>query len=55
MNFVDPTAIFEVAFARRDVIFPEPGEYALQVLCGGQFLREKRVWALSRGFPEANE
>ncbi len=42
VNFLDPTEEVEIAFRLVDLVFPEPGDYRLQVYGSGQFLRERR-------------
>ena len=42
VNFLDPTEEVEIAFRLVDLVFPEPGDYRLQLDGGGQFLRERR-------------
>lgn len=42
--FLDPSADVEVAVRLVDLVFPEPGEYSLQVYGAGQFLRERRLF-----------
>lgn len=42
VNFLDPTDELEVAFRLADLVFPEPGDYRLQLYGAGQFLRERR-------------
>jgi len=42
VNFLDPTDEVEVVFRLAEVIFPEPGDYRLQLYGAEQFLRERR-------------
>jgi hypothetical protein len=42
VNFLDPTEELEIAFRLLDLVFPEPGDYRLQLYAAGQFLRERR-------------
>ena len=42
VNFVEPTEEVEAAFRLIDSIFPEPGDYRLQLFGAGQFLQERR-------------
>jgi hypothetical protein len=42
VNFQDPTEDVEVGFILTDLVFPEPGDYRLQLFSGGQLLRERR-------------
>jgi hypothetical protein len=43
VNFLDPTEELEVAFRLIDLVFPEPGDYRLQLYGAGHFLRERRL------------
>ena len=43
VNFLDPTEEVEVVFRLEDLVFPEPGDYRLQIHGVGQFLRERRL------------
>ena len=43
VNFLDPTEEVEMAFRLADLIFPEPGDYRLQLYAVGKFLRERRL------------
>ena len=42
VNFLDPTEEVEVVFRLLDLVFPEPGDYRVQLYGAGQFLRERR-------------
>lgn len=42
-DFVDPVMILEVTPYLKDVVFPEPGEYRLQLLTGGDLIIERRI------------
>jgi hypothetical protein len=42
MTFLDPTEEVEIVFRLVDLVFPEPGDYRLQLYGAGQFLRERR-------------
>lgn len=44
VDLSDPLAVAEVIFTQRNVAFPEPGEYRLQLFGGGQPLLERRLW-----------
>jgi hypothetical protein len=44
VDFPDPLAVREIAPVCHNVVFPEPGEYRLQVFGAGQFLRERRLF-----------
>jgi ribonuclease PH len=43
LNFIDPTQVIELTFFQSAVVFPEPGEYSLQLFGAGEFLSERRV------------
>lgn len=43
VDFPDPRAILEFGFVFGPVIFPEPGEYRVQVLCGTSPIIERRL------------
>src|SRR5262249_215710 len=43
VEFPDPLAEVEVVFAHRNIVFPEPGEYRLQLFGAGEPLRERRL------------
>jgi len=42
VNFPDPTEEVDVAFRLIDLVFPEPGDYCVQLYGAGQFLRERQ-------------
>jgi hypothetical protein len=42
VEFRDPTEEVEIAFRLVELVFPEPGDYRLQLYGAGQFLRERR-------------
>jgi hypothetical protein len=42
-EFLDPTDDVQVIFHLRDLVFPEPGDYRLQVEAAGQLLCERRL------------
>jgi hypothetical protein len=50
VTFPDPLTEVEILVSLDDLVFPEPGEYRLQLFAGGQFLRERRLQVLP---PEA--
>jgi hypothetical protein len=41
--FSDPIIVAEMVIARSNVLFPEPGEYRLQLFGAGSPLRERRL------------
>jgi hypothetical protein len=45
-EFPDPLAVAEMVFARPGPVFPEPGEYRLQLFGAGTLLRERRLQIL---------
>jgi hypothetical protein len=42
--FPDPLYVAEAVFAVPNVVFPEPGEYRLQLFGAGQPIRERRLY-----------
>ncbi len=53
VNFFDPTDEIEIAFPLVDLIFPEPGDYRLQLFEGDRFLRERRFLVIPMENPES--
>ncbi len=47
--FPDPLLVVELVFAAPSVVFPEPGEYRLQLYGAGQPLRERRLQVIDTG------
>jgi hypothetical protein len=43
VEFVDPISVMEVAVNTPDVVFPESGEYRLQLLIDGELIIERRI------------
>lgn len=43
VDFADPIMIAEGAMEFPNVVFPEPGEYRLQLLCDHELIIERRV------------
>lgn len=43
VNFSDPLTEVELIFDMKDLTFPEPGEYRLQLRVAGRFLCERRL------------
>jgi hypothetical protein len=43
VKFPDPLTVAELTCLVRMAIFPEPGEYRIQLYGAGQFLRERRL------------
>jgi uncharacterized protein DUF6941 len=43
VTFPDPVTELQVVVFFSDLVFPEPGDYRLQLLADGQFLRERRL------------
>jgi hypothetical protein len=46
VSFPDPLSVMEVVFPKFEVIFPEEGEYSVQLFGAGEFLREHRLQVL---------
>lgn len=44
IHFSDPTATSEHAFFQSNVLFPEAGEYRLQLIASGQLIGERRLF-----------
>jgi hypothetical protein len=44
--FANPIKVVELPFYGTNLVFPEPGEYRLQVFAAGQLLGEKRLVVL---------
>jgi hypothetical protein len=42
VSFLEPTEEVEAVFRLVDLVFPEPGDYRLQLFAAGQFLQERR-------------
>jgi hypothetical protein len=40
----DPWVVMEFAFAITDLVFPQRGEYRVQVVCEGEILKEHRLF-----------
>jgi len=43
VEFRDPRAIANLALQFHGLTFPEPGEYRVQLYCGGELLREAKL------------
>ncbi|MCE9531064.1 MAG: hypothetical protein K8T89_08055 [Planctomycetes bacterium] len=43
----DPRVVADIVIPIRDVTFPEPGDYRLQVFTNNQFLMERRILAMA--------
>ena len=43
VQFLDPTDDVEIVFLLNELVFPEPGDYRLQLLAAGQLLCERRI------------
>jgi hypothetical protein len=46
VTFPDPITELEITMAFTDLVFPEAGEYRLQLLVGEELLRERRLLVL---------
>lgn len=53
VNFLDPTEDVQVVFRLSDLIFPEPGDYRVQLYGAGQFLRERRFLVIPLENPDS--
>jgi hypothetical protein len=52
VEFASPTDFIEQIFFSANVVFPEPGEYRLQLFGAGEFLRERRLFVIEAEPPE---
>jgi hypothetical protein len=43
VNFPDPLLVLELVFPRSNIVFPEPGEYRVQLFGAGEPLLERRL------------
>ena len=46
VGFPDPLSMMEIVFPMFEVVFPEEGEYSVQLFGAGEFLREHRLEVL---------
>lgn len=53
VTFEDPRSILQASVLLRQLRFPEPGEYRIQLFAGGEFLIERRIFV--RLQPSAEE
>ena len=53
VNFADPISVVEFVLVRRNVVFPEPGEYRLQLFAADQLLKERRLQVVPKRRPGA--
>jgi hypothetical protein len=49
VDFLDPLTEAELIFDMRELTFPEPGDYRLQLRVEGQFLCERRLLLVPTG------
>jgi hypothetical protein len=50
IDFLNPLQIYEIVFFQMGpILFTEPGEYRLQLFIDGEFLKERRVFAVEVG------
>ncbi len=49
VDLSDPLAVVELVFTQPRVVFPEPGEYRLQLFGAGKPLLERRLWIVADG------
>jgi len=54
VSFPDPITVIELVIATPNVVFPEPGEYRLQLSGAGEFLRERRIHVVPIEQPPPN-
>lgn len=52
IDFIDPRAVVDFAAVLRNVVFPRPDEYRLQLFAGDEFVIERRI-VVSLRTPEA--
>lgn len=52
VNFLDPSEDIEIAVRLTDLVFPEPGDYRLQLFGAEQLLRERRLLAIPLENPD---
>jgi hypothetical protein len=52
VEFADPFVVRELVFAEAKVVFPEPGEYRLQLFGAGEPLLERRLYLLNEDNPD---
>ena len=52
INFLDPTEEVEIVFRLIDLVFPEPGDYRLQLLGADQLLQERRFLVIPLENPD---
>lgn len=53
LDFADPFDVLQVVFAPASVVFPEPGDYRLQLFGAGEPLLERRLQV--RSVADSNE
>jgi hypothetical protein len=51
LNVGDPTGVWEIVFHLRNVVFPRPGHYRIQLHSGEHLLRELRLEARELSVP----
>jgi len=52
LQFPDPRIVLEIDFVAQSVVFPEPGEYRLQLMSGPHLLMVRRILVLKPGEPK---
>jgi hypothetical protein len=53
VQFLDPTDDVEIVFRLSDLVFPEPGDYRIQLLAAGQLLCERRILLIPLESPDS--
>ena len=54
VNFSDPFIVLEIVFRETKVVFPEPGEYRLQLFGAGEPLLERRLQVGAEAEPDVS-
>ncbi len=55
VKFGDPTMVGTMIVSMRNVVFPEPGMYRLQLLGGGELIVERSILASQTQVPEPTD
>jgi hypothetical protein len=53
VTFPNPVTEVELVVVLDEIVFPEPGEYRLQLFAAGQLWRERRVMVIALENPES--
>lgn len=51
VQFDDPRDVIEICFQTQEIWFPEPGEYRLKLIAGGEFLIERKLLVSGPAIP----